>query len=340
MIEFGPDDSMDAQAYENVPGQTRGRVLTALRILAISVPVAFLVGRVDPAELPAAVGRVGVSGLLAAFALMVASVTVGALRWRALMRAFGVSESVEPKLGELVRHIFVGLYFAMIPSGIVGEVLRARRTAHVFDEKATPYVVILVDRAAASFGLLTLGLLGVFATSLGQGQMAVLGGLRIGLVLAWLGSVFVIAIPFGFGSVAMRARVAAIPRIGPVLVHVVATPELRRIAGILALSVAIEMLTSAAVVATVLPFATPRQWIELALLAPGILLLTFMPITPGAFGQRELAFVALLAPIGIAAADATAASIVTLAVSLLLALVGLVCLLAERRPRSGQPTGP
>jgi len=323
---------MDIAADDTKRDDAKQRLLTALRILAILVPLAFLVKRVDPSAVPTAIGTVGISGFVTASVLQAMSIVVGSVRWAILLRAFGAHASLFPRLTELVRHFFVGLYFQMIPSGLVGEFLRAQRTSYVFDERATAYVVILVDRAAASFGLLSLGLVAVFTSDFGIEGVGLLGSLRAVLVVAWVLSAVIVAIPFGFGSAWMRAKIATVPRIGPLLVQIVAAPDFVRIGSTLALSIGIEILSSAAVVATVFPVASPGVLLGIALASPVILLLTFLPITPGALGQRELAFVTMLTPVGVAATDATAAAIVTLAVTVLMALVGFFCLVSERRP--------
>lgn len=323
---------MDLAAEATKDDAWKQRLLTFVRLLAILVPLYFLIGRVDFDAVPDAIATVGVSGFVAAMLLQVASVVVGSWRWRLLLHAFGASDERLPRLSVLVRHFFVGLYFQMIPSGLVGEVLRAQRTSHVFDEPATAFVVILVDRAAASFGLLSLGLLAVLVSDFGIEPAGLLGSLRAVLGVAWIVSAVIVALPFGFGSPWMRTHVERIPRFGPMLVRIVAQTNFRPAMVTLALSVLIEVISSAAVVATVVPVATSHALIGVALASPVILLLTFLPITPGALGQRELAFVTMLGPVGVAATDATAAAIVTLAVTLVMAVIGFGALVSERRP--------
>ena len=203
----------------------------------------------------------------------------------------------------------------------------------------TSYVVIFVDRASASFGLITLGLVSTFAYDLGLGEGSVLGSIRGGLAIAWFVCLFFVAMPFGLGSSAIREKLARAPRIGPILTHAAGEPDLRGIVVSLALSVAVEVLTSFAIAATVVPTVTDGPAIGPLLVAPVILLLTFMPITPGALGQRELAFVTLLGSMSVSGADATAGAIATLAGTVLLAIVGFVALVSERHSGGAAPPG-
>jgi uncharacterized membrane protein YbhN (UPF0104 family) len=58
------------------------------------------------------------------------------------------------------------------------------------------------------------------------------------------------------------------------------------------------------------------------LVLPAIILLTYIPITPAAVGQRELVYVHVLGRVGVSPEAAVAASLLVLAGALVLTLVG------------------
>lgn len=337
MVPSRSEGSMDLAADVGRREDGKSRWLGALRVLAILVPLGFLVGRVDADDLPDALATVGLRGFVAASLLQIGACFVSAIRWRLLLELFGASRAAIPGLLALTRLYFIGLYFQMIPSGLVGEIVRAQRTTPLFEAPLTSYVVILVDRVCASFGLLSLGLVSAFAFDLGIGEASLLGTVRGALLVAWAACVLVIAVPFGLGTRSLRSRLAGTKRLGPLLAHSIGEPNPTAVLVALALSIGVEVLTSLAITATILPAARPGDGLGPVLVAPVILLLTFLPITPGALGQRELAFVTLLEPRGVAGADATAAAIVTLAVTVVMAILGFVALALDRRELDGAP---
>ena len=80
----------------------------------------------------------------------------------------------------------------------------------------------------------------------------------------------------------------------------------------------------------------PLSLWAMAAILPPILLLSAIPISIGGFGVREVSFVALLAPVGINATDATLAALLGQAAFVLATLPGAFVLLRRRDPaRSG-----
>jgi len=68
-----------------------------------------------------------------------------------------------------------------------------------------------------------------------------------------------------------------------------------------------------------------------ALVLPALIFLTYIPVTPGAIGQRELVYVKVLGTAGVLPEHAVAAALTVLANSLLLVAVGVLVHLAEAR---------
>jgi uncharacterized membrane protein YbhN (UPF0104 family) len=303
-----------------------------VRYAAILLPLGVLAHRVDPVELPHALGRVGLGAFAVALSFQLAAVLTGVYRWRVLLRAYGATPDVQPSLLALIRHTLVGFYFALLPSGFVGEVVRAHRTTGVLPKPADAYLVIGVDRISASIGLLVVCLLVASeAATLAPAAEVFGAGLQSGLVvalvltLAALGAMVVLP-----HCPRIIARLGRLPWIGVLARSAPRVNGVGPIAWAIALSIAVELLAMAAIAAVVLPIGGATPVAELLMAVPVILLLTVIPLLPGALGQRELAFVLLLGRVGVSATDATAASLATLAVALAIAALGGSILLLER----------
>lgn len=322
-------------------------MFTWLRWFAMILPVAWLARRIDPASVLRAIHAVGFSAFLVALGSQSASIAAGAWRWRWLLHAYGAERSEMPPQTELIRHSLVGLYFSLLPSGLVGEVVRARRTEDVLPVPADAYVVAVLDRITGALGLLVLASISVFVSPIYAANEGILTALRAVAAVSVVASLAIVGLPFVLArSPALREWAARIPLAGGALSKL--TPPRRPTSMLVALllSVVTQGLTVVTLAALVAPLAPTRSPAELLGPLPTIILLTFVPITPGGVGQRELVFVGFLEPLGISASDATAASLVTMMVTFSLAAVGGVLYAWDvtrgrgnrtRTPASGPP---
>lgn len=315
--------TMPAYTMQNGRDIVKHRVFTWVRWLAIGLPVAWLARRVDLRLVLAAIPAVGIGGFAAALGAYGATVVAGALRWRWLLHAYGAERTKMPSRTELVHHSMVGLYFALLPSGLVGDFVRARRTEAALPVAADAYVVAALDRISGAIGLLVLAAGSMFASPTYAADAGVTTALRIGASLALAASLGILGVPFMISShPGLKSGIVRIPGIGRTLAALTPPSRPSGIFAALLLSVftqSLMVLTLAAIVAPLRPDPPFFDWI---LALPTIILLTFVPLTPGGIGQREFVFVSFLEPLGITASDATAASLVTMMVTFTNAAIG------------------
>jgi uncharacterized membrane protein YbhN (UPF0104 family) len=312
-------------------GSARRRWMGLLaRMLLALAPLAWISTRVHWREVSARAAGVGPLPVLESFALMLGCVALGAARWRALLRAYDVADP--PGLLTLVRHSLIGQYYNLMPGGVAGDAVRGYRV-RAYVDLATSYTILLVDRLAGLCGLLVLALGAAMLgprppAGLASRALLVAAGLGLALALFSLGVPQILA-----RSPAWRARVARIPRIGPQLSLV---QPVKRPGGLLAallFSLGTQGAAILAMVAPVMALSPGASLIGCFRAAPVVLLLLFVPLTPGGVGQREALFIELYGTAHVVAAAAVAASLLTFAAGIAVALLGVVCLFWERMAR-------
>lgn len=133
-----------------------------LRLLGAAAGIGWIVVSVDLRAAGSALARVPVSTFAIAVALIVVNIIAGALRWRAVLRAYGADRV--PKLGRLFYLYLVALFYNnFLPGAVAGDVGRGVITHEAFSEgsAAASLAVVFVERALglfALFGLLATGL--------------------------------------------------------------------------------------------------------------------------------------------------------------------------------------
>jgi len=283
------------------------------------LPLYFISQRLDRGQLVHVLERLQGGTLLLSFLAPLAAVLVGAVRWRVLLFVYGVVNA--PPLGELCRQSLSGYYFNMLPGGFAGDALRAVWTRRASGGIAQSATVVIAERLAGFAGLLALAAATV-AVSRGLGG----GGstqAAIPAALVAVGAVTAIAAlvlahdrwmpatergPFGVLGRALRR----IPSPG----------SLRGVLAAIGLSLVTQGITMAQIVYVVhqlSPAVDPRGVAERA---PLLILLTYVRLTPGAIGQRELVFSELLRPLGVPLESAVSTSLVVLAAQMAVALLG------------------
>ena len=126
-----------------------------LRWAGTGLGVAYLIVVVQFDRLLGALAQTSIGTVLIALALISGSLAVGAVRWRALMAAYGAT--APPPLATAVRLYFVAVFYnTYLPGGVAGDVVRGVVTRDSFGERGTTeaIAVVFVERV--------LGLLGVF----------------------------------------------------------------------------------------------------------------------------------------------------------------------------------
>jgi len=290
------------------------------------------------ANVKAAFANVSLGAMVAAVALIAASLGIGAVRWRSALRAYGARS--RPSLATAVRLYFVaGFYNTYLPGAVTGDVVRAVVAHDCFGEHGTTgaLAVVFVERALGLFALFALVITGV---GLSRDALGIQGSLRLWSVV---------------GGAAALAALVMLP-LGRRLARFLPGP-LARIARQLPLVV--RPLDFAA--ATLLSLATQLAamvagWLILRDLHPGVtfadaLLIipvasatAFLPFTVGGTGARENAFVVLGEKIlGMSSDDAVAASLLLWLSALIVGAAGGVLLVlgtgsAPAAPAAAKPT--
>ncbi len=127
-----------------------------MKLAITAFAFAFIFSRQPISELLEAVRAISPGAFAVATALQYAALTIGTLRWRILMRAYGATHI--PAFRQLFKVYIVGYFYnTYLPGAVGGDVMRGVVTRKAFGETGATgaMAVVLVERA--------LGLAGVFA---------------------------------------------------------------------------------------------------------------------------------------------------------------------------------
>ncbi len=302
---------------------TRARVILALRLLGTAAGVAWIVLRVDLGKAQTALARIPLWAAVAAVALIAVNLVIGAVRWRALLVAYGAARI--PRFAYLTKLYFVAFFYNnYLPGAVTGDVARGVVTRDSFDEGATgALAVVLVERALGLFGLFVL-LAGGLAISSGE--------LDIGSLWAWT----------AIGVAGSLAVVIAIPfarRLAPHLPRPLATiagklPRVHVLRPFFA-AVGLSLVTQVCIAIAgwiLLASLAPISLADSLLVVPLASATAFLPITVGGTGAREAVYVALCGRLfHMPEADALAASLALWLATLVVGLAGGVAQMIERK---------
>ncbi len=298
-----------------------------MRISIAVLPVAWLARRVDLGATAHEVGLIGAVPVVGALALFALGVVLGTVRWAVLMRAYGATTL--PPFRRMLRNMFIAGYFNVLPSGLAGDVFRALRVKGTLEPGAS-LTVIAMERVVGLVALL--GIVGVTAVSgadLGVGPAAlafrvacaVAAGLSLGLlVFPWV----------VHRSPAARALVEKLPLGRGLLLRVAPAKKPLGVVVALALSFGTQILAMLIAEALLVRVASTEQLVAAAGALPFAILLSFVPITPGAVAQREAVYTLFLGLAGISADRAVAVAVLSFLVQLAMAAVGGLLYGAEK----------
>lgn len=301
----------------------------ALRVLLSALAIFWLARKVDLGAASRSVTLLGVAALPALAAPFV-STAVAAVRWRVLLRAYGAKTT--PAYLTLVRYLLVGACFNALPGAIAGDALRAYRTRRVLPGVADSTAVVLAERVSGLAGLLLLGsvsLLGPVVAS----AAPIAHALGLGAALATALVVAVFVSPTVYGRLFRQPTRAGVwAGIDAILRRI---PAPKSPAGVGA-AVLLSLLTQGTMLFQtfwLVQYLAPEAAMSTVLLVlPALIVLTYVPVTPGALGQRELVYVKVLGIARVSPEHAVAAAFVVFANSMLLVVVGGLIHLAEAAP--------
>ncbi len=236
-----------------------------------------------------------------------------AIRWRLLLGAYGAQQP--PKLRQLLRLQFIGLFYNMLPGAVGGDVVRGLVTRNAFGERglSAGLAIVLIERV---FGLLGLSLL--ITSVLAVHPIAKLqlpkGALVLG-VLAGIGALL---------AVAAGRRVAnVLPRkLGMLAASLPELASFPLLVAALVMSVVNQTLVGLMGHMLIAPLAPQVAFIDSLVLSPLSFATIFVPITVAGAGARDGAMVWLYGLLGVARESALLASLQILLAYVLVALFG------------------
>jgi uncharacterized membrane protein YbhN (UPF0104 family) len=310
----------------------RRRLVLALKLAVTAGLVVWIFSRVELGSLADRLANADPIWIAVAFALAAVNVSLGALRWRLVLRALGT----ELPAGQAVRYYWSSLFFnSFLPTGVVGDALRGAWTARAADP-ARALTSVVLDRVTALLALVLVAAGALFlpaARALPAAEVIGAASLVLGVpaalllafpallprMLAWLGRT----------RLGARARGALPGAAAPATF--VAPPWRPRIAA-LALGCLLHVLTIVTMATIARAAAVDVSLAILFAVVPAVLVSSFVPVSISGIGVRDAAMVELLGQAGIPASGALALSLPFLAITVGLSLVGgLVYLLGPRR---------
>jgi uncharacterized membrane protein YbhN (UPF0104 family) len=289
-----------------------------------AVALACIAGMIDPYRVRAAFERIPAAWLAAACGLVALNVLAGAVRWQFALRAYGADRV--PSVATATRLYFIAFFYNnYLPGAVAGDVVRGAVAHDVFAGRGPTagLAVVLVERALGLFALFLL--------------------LALGLVLnGGVAHAHHYAIWTGIGLAGSTALVLALPLARRLAPHL--PGEIREYAGrVPELSSWSAFATTGVLSLTTQALVTLAGWLLLRSLVPvtlaqALLIIplaaatTFIPITVGGAGARELVYVELgRLMLHIDVEDALAASLALWLTHLAVGGIGGVIQLVRRR---------
>lgn len=292
--------------------------------LAVGVSlIAYLLSRMEVADIVAAVRGYNVQIWLAGLALTLSSMLVAGLRWKMLI----------PQVGyfRLVRYSFIGQFYSLVlPGQIAGEAVKAWRISRGSSDAPGLVASVFIDRIIGLIALLLVAIIGIVLARDELSRRFLLAA--IGLIMALSAGLFILRLPL-----AQTLLSGAISHVGS---HY---PKLRSFGDrLLLLSTAwvnctrhpwrmicnmfLGILFQLIGVATFALLASgvgiDIAWVHWMWLVGVTAIVTLLPLSVGGLGIREGALVVLLAQFNVAGEQAIALSLAIFSLTLAVALIG------------------
>ncbi|MCC7191105.1 MAG: flippase-like domain-containing protein [Anaerolineales bacterium] len=309
-------------------------VSLALRILISALLLAYLIRLSAFTEIARAFSRINPLYLLAFFALYFFSVSLQAVRWQVLLKAWDLTQS----FGVLLRRILIGLFFNnFLPGSLGGDAFRlyagGRDTGKVEAVAAT----IFYERVLSYASLVTLGL-GALSFRFDLARDWLFWLLLGGVFLALVGITTISTIPSfgkwaeGFVSRFPFAEKMRLKEWVRSFRFKVSHPAM--LAGVFLISFLIQLADIFSFWVVGVAIQLPVKFTDLLLFVPLLYLAILLPLSFNGIGIRESVFVIFAASWGITSADAVAFSLTVFALGLAGSLVGGIIYWFDRSSRN------
>ncbi len=328
--QLGGTSSTALVAESNAPPKRRRRRKLYLRA-AVSLTLLVLVLRLVPLqEVTTTLASVRLPWLAAALATFIAQRFLAVLRWQYALGAEGVRVS----FFDLTRITFMSSPIGqLLPGGLGADLARGAQLARETGRGRAATASILVDRAFGAYSMLLLASVMVGVSELSgrpTGWLVFLGAFQI-VVVAGAGAMFLLR------SQLIRWRAASTRhrRLNGLVDSVVAlsSPErVRRVFVVsLFLSVVVQCVRCAMFWCIYRACGSNPDFVTCLTFVPLVFFLVLLPISLNGLGVREGALVYFFADAGVPARISISAGLICHLFSLLLALVGAVWILLDRR---------
>jgi uncharacterized membrane protein YbhN (UPF0104 family) len=269
-----------------------------------------------------AIARARVGYLVLAFSLMLASLSVGAVRWHTFLGSLVLA----PRFRTTLRLYFVGTFFnAFLPTGVGGDVYKALRFRSGPGSLARAFASVLLDRLAGLAALALIAIVGC-AVRISTGDH----GRTVSVALVLSAAVLLcLVLLFALGRRSAKLGAPAGPegttRADPRQVLALVTSTVRR-PRVARAGIALSVVVQGTIVAIhVLIAQALRVHVSVAALAAVIAIATItaaLPISVNGLGLREAAYVWSLAVYGLGHDRALAFAFIVLGLLLASSAVG------------------
>ena len=288
-----------------------------LRWAGTGLGIAYLIAVVDLGSLNQALAKTSLGTMVLALAAISGSLVVGAVRWRALMIAYGAI--APPSLATAVRLYFVAAFYnTYLPGGVAGDVVRGVVVRDSFrGGGATEAIaVVFVERVLGLLGLFTLAATGLVlvgprlatTSTLWWLSAAGAGGAVVAVLMLPLGRQLAPYLPRRLATIAGRLPVVS---------------RRRQFATAALLSLVTQLLTAVTgwlFLREVHPAATFADALFVVPLAAAT---GVLPITVAGLGAREAVFVNLCGLLlGMSSGDGLAAALLIWVTTLMTGVIG------------------
>lgn len=307
-------------------GLTKKRVVALAKLALMAAPLAWIYTKAQWSLVAERALHFGIGPFAVTSILIGLTVTVNGLRWHALLRAHEASPL--PTRRVLIWSSYVALYLNLLPGGVAGDVVRAHRVRESVRGTAMSLAVLMFERVCGLVALFTLGTIGSFAM---PGSSSLAGYIKVAGLVTGAVAAIAVGAPWTIAKIRWdETFLKRFPFITTNLARLRPPARLGPMIEALLLSFVIHLLTIVAIVVFIHSMAPDVSLLAIAGVTPLAMLGTFIPLTPGGFGQREAIFVELYGIAGVGANEAVASSLLWFASALLAIALGLVLGTLER----------
>ena len=299
---------------------TRKQILAlAFKILVSAGLIVWLFGtKVDFGAIQERLLQVSLPMLAAGFAVFLAQLLIGGVRWKVVTDAIGA----RLPLGAAVRFFYIGAFFGQVLS-VGGDAVRVYKAYRAGLGLGQAFNGVFLERAGTILALLLI----VAAT-----QPVLRGRIETDMAATMLFAAL-LALGLGIAGIAVLLQLDRLPA---ALDRWRVARGLRAVAGdtrrvflapgplmrLLAWGVLTHLNLTFAVYVLARGLALAVTWLDCLALVPPVILIATLPISIGGWGVREGAMIVLLGLIGVPENDAGALSILTGLVGIAAALPG------------------